>query len=97
MKHHEIIEKTKEFVRDLMLHDSTGHDWWHVERVWRMAQRLAKEEGADTFLVEMSALLHDVDDWKLSSTTDNQQLTKANQWLTNQNLCLRRSQKSRDV
>ena len=81
MTNNEIIEQTKEFVKNLMLHDSTGHDWWHVERVWRMARRLAQEENANSFLVEMTALLHDVDDWKLSSTADNQQLTKANQWL----------------
>jgi uncharacterized protein len=46
--------------------DASGHDWDHVERVRRLALRLGRREGADPFLVEAAALLHDVDDPKLT-------------------------------
>src|SRR5689334_14599126 len=47
-----------------MVGDSSGHDWWHVSRVWRMAVRLASETTANRTVVELGALLHDIADWK---------------------------------
>ena len=44
--------------------DHVGHDWWHVKRVWALARYINEREGGDSFLVEVSALLHDYDDWK---------------------------------
>lgn len=45
--------------------DGTGHDWWHVWRVWQTADRLARaERKADRVVVSLGALLHDVGDWK---------------------------------
>lgn len=44
--------------------DATGHDWFHLERVWKMAVLLAKSGTVDRFVIEMAALLHDVDDFK---------------------------------
>lgn len=60
------IRETKEFVRKKLLGEASGHDWFHIERVYNLAKFMAKEEGADTFIVEMAALLHDIDDWKFS-------------------------------
>ena len=57
-----IIEKTKEHVQTILIDHDASHDWWHIERVWKMARYLAEEERADLFIVEMAALLHDVDD-----------------------------------
>lgn len=62
----QIIEKTKKYVRNKLEGESSGHDWWHTWRVWRMAKRLAKEEQADIFVVELAALLHDIEDWKFA-------------------------------
>jgi len=62
----EIIEKTRNFARSHFGDDPSGHDWWHVHRVWQMACQLADAEGADRTVVEIAALLHDVADWKLS-------------------------------
>ena len=67
----EALRKTHQFVEQFHLHDTSGHDWWHVERVTRTAKRLAIEEKADLFTVEMAALLHDIDDWKLGSNENN--------------------------
>ncbi len=62
----DVVARTEARVRELLGADATGHDWWHVERVRRVALRLGTEEGADAFVVELAALLHDVDDWKSS-------------------------------
>jgi uncharacterized protein len=60
------IRKTEKFVHALCSRDCSGHDWWHVYRVRKMALKIAREEKADLFIVELAALLHDVDDWKVS-------------------------------
>ena len=62
-------------VRALFAGDASGHDWFHTQRVMRMAARLAREEGADQEICELAALLHDADDYKLTGgapgATDN--------------------------
>lgn len=60
-----IIEKVIRFMEKRLDDDCSGHDWWHVWRVWRNAQYLRKfEKKADWFVVELAALLHDIADWK---------------------------------
>lgn len=60
-----IIKKLEAFVRKKMLVEDTGHDWWHVDRVRKMAVRIAKsEKKGDLFVIELAALTHDLDDWK---------------------------------
>lgn len=59
-----VIERTKDFVKQALQGAEGGHDWFHVERVHRMAKRLLAEERADALVVELSALLHDVADPK---------------------------------
>ncbi|MBU1145843.1 MAG: HD domain-containing protein [Firmicutes bacterium] len=59
------IEKTKEFVKSIMTDDMTGHDYFHVLRVYHMASFLAKGEDINSLILFISALLHDVDDLKL--------------------------------
>ena len=60
-----IIEKTRDCVKHSCKGD-VGHDWFHIERVWTMAKKIAEEEKADMFIVEMAALLHDLDDFKFN-------------------------------
>lgn len=62
----EIIEKTIDYVKETMIGESSGHDWWHAYRVWQMAKRIAIAEGADLLVVELAALLHDIADYKLN-------------------------------
>lgn len=66
----EIIQKTAEEVRRRLEGEGSGHDWWHVFRVWQMARRLGEEEGADLLVVELAALLHDIADWKFHNGDD---------------------------
>lgn len=59
------IEKTILFVKDTLKNAEAGHDWFHVERVWKNAQLILKEEeNADHEVVELAALLHDIADSK---------------------------------
>ncbi|MEW6722645.1 MAG: HD domain-containing protein [Candidatus Micrarchaeota archaeon] len=61
-----MVEKTAAYVKGRLEGDSSGHDWWHVLRVTRIATHIADREGADQFIVQMAALLHDLDDWKVA-------------------------------
>jgi uncharacterized protein len=60
----DIIERTADHVNSVLANEGSGHDWWHIERVWRMAKRIGQVEGADLLVVELAALLHDIADWK---------------------------------
>jgi uncharacterized protein len=60
-----LVLRVSRSVRRAMEGDGTGHDWWHVWRVWQTADRLAKTEPrADPTVVSLGALLHDLGDWK---------------------------------
>lgn len=61
----DLIERTANHVKTVLSGDGTGHDWWHVCRVWKMARCIGHAEQADLLVVELAALLHDIADWKL--------------------------------
>jgi uncharacterized protein len=70
MTQNDIIQKTAEYIKQEFGDDSSGHDWWHIYRVWKNAITICKQEKADIFVVELAALLHDLDDWKFNETED---------------------------
>ncbi len=65
-----VIQKTAEYIKREFQADSSGHDWWHIYRVWKNALAICKRENADVFIVELAALLHDLDDWKFNEDED---------------------------
>ncbi len=68
MNKNQIIKETAKIVKEKLYGEPTGHDWWHIYRVWKTAKKIAKKEGnVDMFIVQMGALLHDIDDWKFNN------------------------------
>jgi len=59
-----LIEKTSEYVKMKLQNEPTGHDWHHVKRVLNVARFLQKKEGGDLQIIELTALLHDLGDYK---------------------------------
>ncbi len=79
----QLLAEARAHVRARLAHDSSGHDWWHIERVVRLARRLAEEEGADVFLCELAALTHDLADWKINPD-EAQAVADLRAWLEEQ-------------
>jgi uncharacterized protein len=74
------LKQTEDYVRDLFENEGTGHDWWHIHRVRNVALKIAEKEGGNRYIIEMSALLHDVDDWKINTDGNS---SKTSSWLKN--------------
>lgn len=77
----EIINNTVTYVKKELIHAEGGHDWWHINRVWLMAQRILKTEKANPFIVELGALLHDIADSKFHNGDEKIGPTKAQNFL----------------
>lgn len=58
------IESTKTFVKKTLEQAEGGHDWFHIERVYKNAVHIAKTEKVDLYIVALGALLHDIADSK---------------------------------
>ena len=77
----EIIAKTKNYVQETLSGEGSGHDWWHVYRVWKIAQTVGKKEEANMFVVELAALLHDISDWKFNDGDEDVGVRTTKLWL----------------
>ncbi len=77
----EIIKETEKQVKKTLKNEPTGHDWWHVDRVRKIAIKISQKENADLFIVELSALLHDIADWKFYKGDDTKGPETARKWL----------------
>ncbi|SDW07762.1 HD domain-containing protein [Flavobacterium degerlachei] len=64
MNNADIISKTITFVKDKLDNAEGGHDWFHIERVYKNAMLIAKNEVCDETVVKLGALLHDIADSK---------------------------------
>lgn len=62
MKNH--ITLTINFVKEKLEGAEAGHDWFHIERVWKLSKKIAEKEGGNLGVIELSALLHDIADPK---------------------------------
>ncbi|OIQ30986.1 MAG: phosphohydrolase [Bacteroidetes bacterium MedPE-SWsnd-G2] len=73
-----LIETTIDFVKAQLVDAEGGHDWFHIERVYKNAIHIAKHEKVDLLIVSLGALLHDIADSKFhdGDETIGPQLTR---------------------
>jgi uncharacterized protein len=60
----DIISKTIAFVKEKLQNAEGGHDWFHIERVYKNSVLIARDEQCDLTVVKLGALLHDIADSK---------------------------------
>ena len=58
------LDNVKELIKKEFFGEATGHDWYHIERVYKNALKIQKTEGGDREVVAYAALLHDIADHK---------------------------------
>jgi uncharacterized protein len=61
-----ILAAAEDYARTELRSEGSGHDWRHIERVRNLARTIALEEGADRYVCELAALLHDLADAKVA-------------------------------
>ena len=77
----DIIYLTVDFVKRQLQDAEGGHDWFHIERVWKNAETIAKGEQCDSEIVALAALLHDIADSKFHRGDETVGPTIARNWL----------------
>lgn len=82
----EIIEHTIHFVKEQLKNAEGGHDWFHIERVYKNALLIAKEEKCDLEVVKLAALLHDIADSKFHNGDESVGPKTAKTFLEAQNV-----------
>lgn len=83
MNNNEIIQKTADHIKTLFSGEGSGHDWWHIFRVWNNAKLISKDiPDANLFIVELGALLHDIADYKFHNGDETIGGKTAAKWLT---------------
>ena len=65
MKEEKILQEVATYVERKLSGEGSGHDWWHIVRVRKLAEKLARAEGGDSFICQLAALVHDLVDDKL--------------------------------
>ncbi|MBC3539707.1 HD domain-containing protein [Rufibacter sediminis] len=84
MNSEELVANTAQHVERLFAGEGSGHDWWHIRRVWQNALLIARQEKVDTTVVQLGALLHDIADWKFHHGDEEAGPRVAREWLLSQ-------------
>ena len=77
----ETIQKTIAFVKEKLEGAEAGHDWFHIERVWKLSRKIAETEGGNREVVELAALLHDIADPKFHNGDETLALKISEEWM----------------
>lgn len=81
-----LIENTISFVKKELQNAEGGHDWFHIERVYKNALNISKEENCDEIIVALGALLHDIADSKFHNGDETVGPKVARKFLESQNV-----------
>lgn len=81
-----IIEKTIHYVKQELADAEAGHDWFHVERVYKTALTINNTEQANELVVSLAALLHDIADPKFNNGDESIGPEKAERFLKSVNV-----------
>ena len=81
-----LIDNTILFVKQQLENAEGGHDWFHIERVYKNALLIAKEEDCDLTVVKLAALLHDIADSKFHGGDESVGPKIAREFLESQNI-----------
>ncbi len=84
MNKEQIILNTIDFVKETLEGAEGGHDWFHIERVYKNALLISENEKVDPFTVQLGALLHDIADAKFYNGDESIGPKKAKEFLKKQ-------------
>ncbi len=80
-----LIDDTILFVKQKLENAESGHDWFHIERVYKNALLIAEGEDCDITVVKLGALLHDIADSKFNDGDETVGPKVAREFLESQN------------
>lgn len=84
MQDQNLISNTIEFVKKELQSAEGGHDWFHIERVYKNAILIGRSEDVDMTVVALGALLHDIADSKFHNGDESVGPRVAREWLESQ-------------
>lgn len=84
IKMENLIENTVKFVKEKLEGAEAGHDWFHIERVWKLSKKIAETENCNLEVVELAALLHDIADPKFHNGDESIALHISREFLEGQ-------------
>ena len=67
----DVINLTVQFVKQKLADAEGGHDWFHIERVWRNAKLISNSENGNQLVIELASLLHDIADYKFNDGNEH--------------------------
>jgi len=82
MNKSKIIDSVKSNIKSQFEGDSSGHDWHHIERVWKMTKQIAEKENTNVFVAELGALLHDIADHKFVENHEKESIKRVRKILS---------------
>lgn len=93
-----LIQHTISFVKENLGGTDGGHDWFHIERVWKTARYIRDKEGAgDRQVIELGALLHDISDPKFNGGDEEKGCRIAGEFLSKEGLEPEKAEHVREI
>lgn len=80
----DLIQNTIQLVKEKLEGTESGHDWFHIERVWKLSLKIQEKEGGDKLVIELAALLHDIADPKFHNGDETIASKIVNEFLSEQ-------------